>query len=564
MPDEPAAVAIHLGRFRLVLGSDTGITAMEVVVDGDQTRLDSSALFGTARHLQMVQDGPASVEAIFVIADSNGVAADPSIEDVTVSSHGLDDSDLACRVREVEPDVLKCVLVEAAFAAWRQRLADAADSLDELTRAEAEVVGQLDVPGRPLLTELRAERRRNLNLGKIVQVPDYESVVDRLVEDLRAAVRYGAAGLAAASDEIVGDSVHLACDRGGWVERLRLLIAAEEVRATELLCVVGGRLLDDSLHAATSVDANQLLAEYVAHRRQSEDLATLLDDACRRLPATPSNPAKRLIKRKEQEKVGRVRKTAEAYSAAVMDSGSPGGDGTTWDEAANALFELDAAAGSDIGFDPPPSQSTEEAAAALGDLFAQKLPLARTLVEDLARQHPGVDYEGRVQIVKRQVVQKLVQASHSDNDGPSVAETVAELAMAIALLRGIEPHTESEFHALGLRILARAERIAALHRQAGAAVPHALAGFEWFARYVQPVVVEFVFHTMAGAKPERPGAARDAYKFLRSRVWRARHDRGVAGAAAGGASAALLKAMDTAAPRLIVQYVDRSLPAPKC
>ena len=79
--------------------------------------------------------------------------------------------------------------------------------------------------------------------------------------------------------------------------------------------------------------------------------------------------------------------------------------------------------------------------------------------------------------------------------------------MAIALLRGIEPHTEAEFGEMGQRILAKAEKIANLHLHAGAAVPQAFAGFERFARYAQPVFAEFVFNAMSGFKPGRAGIA---------------------------------------------------------
>ena len=108
--------------------------------------------------------------------------------------------------------------------------------------------------------------------------------------------------------------------------------------------------------------------------------------------------------------------------------------------------------------------------------------------------------------------------------------------MAIALLRGIEPHTESEYEEMGRRILAKVTKIANFQTQAGARLPLAFAGLERFARYVQPVVAEFVFHKMGGVKPGQAGAARNVYKAMRSRVWRARHDRGVAASAAGGAS----------------------------
>ena len=55
----------------------------------------------------------------------------------------------------------------------------------------------------------------------------------------------------------------------------------------------------------------------------------------------------------------------------------------------------------DSRFDHQTSQSVEDAAAALGELFAQQLPAAQALIDDLARQHPGADAEGRFKWLRR-------------------------------------------------------------------------------------------------------------------------------------------------------------------
>lgn len=568
MSDEPAAVALSRGRFRLVLGSDVGITAMEVVANGDQTRLDLNDLRGTNRRLDLPRDDSNRSEALFIIGSPTD-ASEALEGEVVVDTFGADDSKLTVRIRKSEPSVLKGVLAEAAFAAWRQRLADAADSLAQLTSADARIIGQLNVPGRPLLTELRAERRRVLySPTAVADLPDdVGAAVDELIVDLRAAVRFGAAGLAEVGDGHLDESINTACNEGGWIDRLRLLIAADEISAIELFAAAAAWLVSGPANDSDSEAIDRLLAKYVSQRQQAEELAMLLDEVSGRLPTAPGNPAKRLVKRKSLRDVEKVRETAGAYAGVVNGATSSQGDATTWDDAARTLFELDIITALESSDDPrfnqEASQSVEDAATALGELFAQQLPAARTLVDDLARQHAGVDAEGQVQMVKRQAVRKLGSASRRDNTGPPLPETVAELAMAIALLRGIEPHTEAEFEETGRRILARAQKIGNLHLRAGAAVPQAFAGFEVFARYVQPAIAEFVFQAMGGLKPGRPGMARDVYKTMRSNVWRARHNRGITEAATGGASAALTKAMDAAAPRLIVRYVDRSLPSPK-
>ena len=162
---------------------------------------------------------------------------------------------------------------------------------------------------------------------------------------------------------------------------------------------------------------------------------------------------------------------------------------------------------------------------------------ARTLVDDLARQHPGVDTEGRVQMVKRQTIRKLAR-------GPTRRfPTVSQLKRLSPCWRWrsrscVESNrTPSQSTRRWVdESSRRLTKIANFQTQAGARLPLAFAGLERFARYVQPAVAEFVFHKMSGVKPGQAGAARNAYKGMRSRVWRARHDRGVAEAAAGGAS----------------------------
>lgn len=566
MPDDVSAVALHYGRLRLALGSEVGITALEIVTTGDQTRLDLDDLPGTAHQLGEPADISGCQEAILIV----GSAGDKNAETPALHTYGPDDAALTKAVRNVDPNARKGLLAEAAFAAWRQRLADAADSLAPLTNTDAGILGHLDVPGSPLLTELRADRRRALGThAKLTGSTDgVETVVDRVMTDLRAAVRFGAAGLAQATDDLLAESVHLACDHGGWVDRLKLLIAAEEISAIESLAVAGAQLVSTTAESLSSGSFDRLLAKYESQRGHAEELTVVLREVIDRLPSTPRNPATRLVRRKAIHDMQTLRETVEAYSTIVTVADAPNLDATTWDQAAEALAALDSATADDnkeasSQFDGRSTQSAEEAAVALGELFAEQLPVAKALLDDLAHQHPGVDAEGRIQIIKRQAVRKLAAGSRHRDLRQPIQEVVAELAMSIALLRGFEPHTEAEFQDLGRRILDRAHKIANLQAQAGIALPVAIDGLSRFAQQVQPLVAEYVFHKLGGIKPHGPGVPRDAYKTMRSKVWRARYDRGVTAAATSSASNAVMKAIDAGAPRLIVRHVDRSLPAPK-
>ncbi len=201
----------------------------------------------------------------------------------------------------------------------------------------------------------------------------------------------------------------------------------------------------------------------------------------------------------------------------------------------------------------------ERVASDLGELFARQLPKARALIADLVREHPDADDEARIRLVKKRAVGKLATAGHDEGADERRREAVAELAVTLTVIRDVQPCTTAEFAALGERIMASAEKTANLHHRLGTTVPAAAAGFEQVTRRVQPYVAEMLFRALAGAKPGRPGMARDMYKTARSTVWRTRYNRNITAAAAGGAAAALVGAADVAAPRIIVRMVDRAV-----
>lgn len=199
-----------------------------------------------------------------------------------------------------------------------------------------------------------------------------------------------------------------------------------------------------------------------------------------------------------------------------------------------------------------------DGASALGALFAEQLPNVQRLLDELANEHPDLDDQAKIRRVKARAARKIASALRND-DTEQLREAVAELAVAIALIRRLKPRTEAEFAELGARLMESAEKTANRHQRVGVAVPHAVSGIERVARQIQPIVAEQLFRALGGAKPKQPGAARDAYKSMRSTVWRARHNREVTAATATAAAAAVSRAVDAAAPRLIVRMVDRSM-----
>ncbi|MGV9862621.1 hypothetical protein [Rhodococcus koreensis] len=575
------AAAIMRGRLQLVLGNEISVTAYEVSTGGDRIRLAAADLLVATRILMDTGIEP-DLEALVVIADDPAVTVPPGVHDeVTVEILGVPDGPLAV-LRTLDPSARVAMLAEAAASAWRQRLSDAADTAGQLTSTDAEVLGPIPIPGAPLLTELRAERRRLLLKEAAGRAPSeagpqVSAVLDDVIADLRAAVRFGAAGLIETADDQVAKGLASAVADGSWVQRLRLLLAAQEIAAIDLVRTsrTGSR---EETGADDSTPAEQILDQLDRERNATEDLTSILRELLDRLPAEPARRAQRLTRRKLREDARSVRTVADAYLSVTRSSAPAADESITWDGALAALGQLDDASAhgravvalsvplaSDQADDEAGgAASIEEIASLLGEIFARQLPESRKQIDELGRRHPGEDASALIARVKRQAVADLGKPVAGD-DSPPVLETVAVLAMSIALLRGVEPHSEAEFAEVGRGILDRAQGIADMHNRAGQAIPLAVAGFEKVARQLQPVIMEALFRAMAMAMaaPNGAGAARDLYKNARSVVWRARYKRGFAAVAAVGAGHALQQALGSGAARLLVREVDRALAAPK-
>ncbi|RQM32248.1 hypothetical protein [Rhodococcus ruber] len=571
------AVVIGRERLQLVLGDEVGVTAREVSVDGERIRLGAADLQLAARVLRDNGIEPVDFDALVVVSTNQGTLVPAGdVDEVTVEILGVPDGPLTA-LRTLDPSVSVAMLAEAAAAAWQQRLSDAADAAGPVTGADVEVIGPIAIPGAPTLTALRSERRRLLAKDVTGRTstgadPQVSAVLDEVIADLRAAVRFGAAGLVDTPDDQVAKGLASAAAEGNWVARLRLLLAAQEIAAIELVLAsrTQGRPRAD---AEPLSPGERILDRLDAERDATDDLVSILADLRDRLPTEPTSRAQRLLRKSLLEDARAVRGAVDAYLSVTQSPAPVAGESITWDDALAALGALDEASAhgralavprsgtfDDDGTDVEPS--IEEIAALLGEIFARQLPASRTLVDELGRRHPGEKVDALIGRVKRQAIADLGKTDPGGDSTP-VLETVAALAMAIALLRGIEPHSEAEFAEMGRRILDRTQGISEMRNRAGQAIPLAVAGFERVAHQMQPVLVEALFRAMAMAAPSSAGAARDFYKNTRSTVWRARHKRGIAAAAAAGAGHAVRQALNAGAARLLVREVDRALAAPK-
>ncbi|TQC44814.1 hypothetical protein EEB14_35145 [Rhodococcus sp. WS4] len=574
------AAAIICGCRQLVLGDEIGVTAYEVSSDGDRIRVAAADLQATARVLRDNGVEGRDFEALVVVSNAPATARYGSVHDaVAVEVLGVPDGPLAV-LATLEPGICGTVLAEAAAVAWRQRLSDASDGAGQLTAADAEVLGPIAITGAPLLTELRAERRRLLaktTAGPTGAAPHVAAALDDVIADLRASVRFGAAGLLETPEDQVAKGVASAVADGSWIQRLRLLLAAQEVAAIELVIAARHPLRGEGSNAERPSPWQQILDTLDAERNATEDLTSILDDLRTCLPAEPTHRAQRLLRKKLHDDTRTARKVIDAYTSVTQNSAPTAADdeSITWSDAVDALGQLDDASAhgravalpvlvtsNETGDDTEDVPSIDDIASWLGEIFARQLPQSRKQLDELGRRHPGENTEATIARVKRQAIADLGHPATGD-DSPPVLETVATLAMSIALLRDIEPHTETEFAELGRRILDRTQGIADMHTRAGQAIPLAVAGFERVAQQIQPVIVEALFRAMAVAAPDSAGAARDLYKNARSVVWRARHKRGIAAVAAAGAGRALQQALGSGTARLLVREVDRTLTTPK-
>lgn len=570
MSTDHGAVSLHNGPLRLVFGDEEAITAMELVASGDTTRLEATEIGMLS---PILQSAPEATDALFGL---DVAQADRGLQAATkIDVHGRPASELVSSLDGVEETQRQLLLTRAALTAWRQRLSDAADAMPQLTSDEAAAFGSVDVTGQPLLTGLRAEQRRLLRArlsGEDVILGDQPAIgtaINETIDELFASLRFDIADACQAGEDELGKVVKNSLDRGHWADSLRLLTAAQEIQAVQCILTFDTPVDDSEAHD-TGTRIGQAFAEYLMQRRQAADIGRLVGELADRLPDAPTNPVVRLQKRMYVRDVERLRELCLAYvlvtAATVVDTG---GAPATWQQALDQLIEFDA-----IADDPNPgptgrrsssqrsgstTMDADQTAELLGRIFANQLAPAKDLVAELRRQHPGVEDARLISIIKRNLTIQLQADLNGDMPAQTVVTTAARLAMSIVTVRGIAPHTESKFHAIGEGICHGATKIANAYSSAGTVQSAAFAGLAGLASYVQPVVVELVFNWMAIAKPNQAGPARDAFKMARSKVWRARHDKRVGAAAVAGMSGAVRKGMDAGAPRLIVRLVDRAL-----
>lgn len=567
------------GQFRLVCGKETAVLVEELSTSGDSTTLSPTDIpaTGSVLHLHGVELGDYRIMLVANATTDPSLSPDhgePSPENtgLTVESHDDEDDLLSRVVRALGPAAWTAMLAEAATAAWQQRLSDAADTALPLNSDDDDVLGPLDVAGAPTIMQLRAERRRTLALSQShaistsgLAIDPLQDALETAIHDLSMSVRYGASELAAATPDAVASTISAATDDSGWATRIRLLLAAEE-------CYTIGQILSirqylaglNSEDAATA--AAKALHRLDQHRQRAEELIEFLTATLTRIPPPPQNLIKRVTGRRTQQNILYLVETINAFRSIAQSLETEAVSLEDIAEALSAEESADPAISSELalwsGEKTLNGPTFDEIAAFLGQLFAQQLPAARERVDLLSAQHPESKPEDLVKRVKRQAITDFGRTTSADGQDQPLLEKVARLAMEIALLRGIEPHSELAFKEMGERILSRARSALKVQNTAEEKVDAVASALGVLAKKYQPLLFEALFHAMSGARPGKAGPARDAYKFLRSTVWRTRHNPAVGKLAAGHLGTALVRAINTGTARQLIWFVDKSLPAP--
>jgi len=444
-----------------------------------------------------------------------------------------------CAMTDVDRDAM---VVEAAASAWNARLCAAARSIPPATATASTDFGRLLVDGSPTLLELHADRQAALDAedpdAAAVQFPSAElEVASAAAAELAKRTKFGIVALQRADDDQFDEQILAAVSDGDWVACVPLMLAANEIVAMESM--LAARAI---LHGAAVPGADTMLSRIEQCRAAADLLAALADQLVVHLTSHAprmqrlTNPAKH----KRAQTALRAAMALQAMKAPVPWEQSDSGNDTE----------------ADIPHAPIP---TDELAVLLGKEFRAALPTARKAAAAIRSTHPDETTEQLVRHAKKQALKELTNPAARPSDETLTIDIVASLTMTIAELRGIETRDDAMFEALGTRLLGVTEAADRAAAAADAAMPVAHHAVRFVQQRFQRVLVEMLFHKMAGVKPAKPGAARDAYKQARSRVWRARHDPAVATHVVDGAMRGLHVAVTSGNARNLIRRVDKIL-----
>ena len=466
----------------------------------------------------------------------------------------------------------------AGALAWEHVITGVTSRAAPVTRADAEALGPVAVAGRPLLTQLLADRRRGSALPEHERVENI-GVLSELAVELHRGVRLALAELAAAPESDRGELLSASTGPGGVLTGVRQWLAVEELLARAVAAEPAEVLAEDE---GAVFGLRVRTAAAVA---RVDEMRGVVTEVLAALPDAPGGLRGRVDRRASTraagtlaDALGPLAETLRPAEDADTDTDTATEPNSTFVETRAALAEADAATdraaadrpaiGAALAHRPTPAASrddtvtlsTEEMAEWLGELFGQRVAEAREEYEAQRRRFPSETPEAAANRLRREAVATL---DALDPTRPSAAEvireTIVDLVLGLALVRGLELDEPGDYRRLGRRVMAAADVAAAVRIRAHRVAPVLELSAAWLFRQVQRRLVETLFAQLGALKPSAGGALRPAYKQARRRVWALRHDEGLRVRAGDAIAGGVVAGVDRGGNRLLVWQVARAV-----
>lgn len=559
----------------LVLGDELDVAAVEILSGARAVRLTGDELrtvLATAPGLDAAAEVDTEAVCGVVVFDPPRDPRDPSAGAVRYSS---------------TPPGPEAPIALAGALAWEHVVTGVTSCTAPLTRADAEALGPVAVAGRPLLTQLLADRRRGSALPEHERVENI-GVLSELAVELHRGVRLALAELAAAPESDRGELLSASTGPGGVLAGIRQWLAVEELLARAVAAEPAEVLAEDEgavfgLRVRTAAAVSRV-----------DEMRGVVTEVLAALPDAPGGLRGRVDRRASTraagtlaDALGPLAETLRPAEDADTDTDTEADTepNSTFVETRAALAEADAATdraaagrtaagagrpatGAALDHRPTPAASgddtvtlsTEEMAEWLGELFGQRVAEAREEYEAQRRRFPSETPEAAANRLRREAVATL---DALDPTRPSAAEvireTIVDLVLGLALVRGLELDEPGDYRRLGRRVMAAADVAAAVRIRAHRVAPVLELSAAWLFRQVQRRLVETLFAQLGELKPSAGGALRPAYKQARRRVWALRHDEGLRVRAGDAIAGGVVAGVDRGGNRLLVWQVARAV-----
>lgn len=267
--------SVRARGFTAVVGDESALTKLHVPTDVAVTPLELADVPATRQFLASRGIDTAKLAALSLNSDAVDMAAYGLVGSPSCSLLHAGD--------RLTDDLQQAIVVEAAAAAWRLRLADASTSLASIIPADrAPIRKPLIVNGRGLLT-LLAERRCALTTlgGNAHGIEDTVSAsrTIELASKIQNQITNGARTLGSFSDDRPMNDAKSALANEGWVRLIPMLVAANEIIAIELQLAAAESIRRSQRPALSAATLDTAFENFTRSRSMVDDLLAELEKA---------------------------------------------------------------------------------------------------------------------------------------------------------------------------------------------------------------------------------------------------------------------------------------------